>query len=182
MDDNGIIELFWSRSEQAITELAEKYGNLCRKVSFNILHNYEDSEECVNDTYLGVWNTIPPQKPNPLMPYVIRIAKNLSINRYIYNKAEKRNSSLDLCFEELKDCLPTVDVSSSDEELKYIIENFLDSLSYESRVMFVRRYWSAESLKEIAADMGISENSVAVRIHRTRNKLKNYLEKEGAVI
>lgn len=184
MEDQTIIELFFARSERAVSELADKYGNLCHKISYDILHSREDAQECVNDTYLRVWDSIPPKRPNPLRIFVCRIVKNLSLDRYRYNRSEKRDSTLNLCYEELKECIPagSGSAASSDVELKMVMEGFLDGLSAENRALFLRRYWFVESVKEIAADMGMTQNSVTVRLHRLRKKCRAYLEKEGVVL
>lgn len=131
MDDDKIIELFFLRSEQAVTELSFKYGAICRKIAFNILNNLEDAEECVNDTYLGTWNSIPPQKPNPLGTYVCKITRNIALKRYRYNTAKRRNSFYDISLSELEECIPSVAqnaVSCTEEDMTEIIESFLDSL------------------------------------------------------
>lgn len=185
MDDNQIIDLFFKRSEQAIIELANKYGRLCNRVSQNILNNPLDSEECINDAYLGIWNSIPPQRPNPLPAYVCRIVRNLSIKKYHSNSAVKRNSNYDIAFEELEDCIPSlnnVDNEYDSKELAKIIDDFLETLSKDNRVMFVRRYWFSDSLAEIAKMFEITEHNAAVRLSRTRDHLKKYLLKRGVVL
>jgi RNA polymerase sigma-70 factor (ECF subfamily) len=184
MDDSEIINLFFERSEQAIIELSKKYGKVCKKVSQNILNNVSDAEECVNDAYLGTWNSIPPQRPNPLLTYVCRIVRNLSIKKYHMNTAVKRNSYYDIALEELEDCIPS---SNTDEEfdakeLAKVIDNFLDTLNRDSRVMFVRRYWFSDSLSEIAKMFGINEHNVSVRLFRIRKKMKKYLEREDVYL
>lgn len=185
MDDSKIIELFFLRSEQAVIELSSKYGEICIKIAFNILNNLEDAEECVNDTYMGTWNSIPPQKPIPLSTYVCKIARNIALKRYRYNTAKKRNSFYDISLSELEDCIPSAaqnTVSSTEEDLTEIIEHFLDSLDKKSRIMFVKRYWYAESIAAIATEFDMTENHVAVRLLRTRNKMKTYLEKKGVIV
>ncbi len=182
MEDNEIIALFYTRSEHAILALSEKYGSICHKVAFHILKNPLDAQECVNDAYLGVWNTIPPQRPARLSAYVCRIVRNLSITKYHANTAFKRNSSYDTALEELEDCLAspqTVESEWSARELSRLIDDFLDTLDQESRVMFVRRYWYADPVADIALRMKRSQNSVSVRLSRIRGKLKKYLRKEG---
>ena len=181
-EDNRIIELFLARSEQAIAELALKYGAVCTRIAQNILKNTSDAEECVNDTYLAVWNSIPPQEPNPLKTYVCRIVRNLSIARYHSNTAAKRNSYYDEALDELENCLATqstVEDEISAKELTVLLEAFLDSLDAESRIMFVRRYWYADSVSDIAVRCGISANNAAVRLCRIREKLRVYLREEG---
>lgn len=182
MDDGEIIDLFFNRSEQAILELSTKYGNICRKISQNILHNSSDAEECVNDAYLGVWNRIPPEKPNPLSTYICRVVRNLSIKKYHSNTAIKRNSYYDVALEELEDCIAdsnTVEDNCTVRELAENINHFLSTLKKEDRVMFLRRYWFSDSLSEIAELFQISGHNVSVRLFRIRNSLHKYLEKEG---
>ena len=182
MDDSKIIELFFERSEQAIVELSKKYGSLCVKVANNILNNRLDSEECVNDAYLGVWNTIPPQKPDSLLHYVCRIVRNLAIKKYHANTAAKRNSIYDVSLEELENCIP-VSNSSEDEmdvrEIARMIDSFLETLNKENRVMFVRRYWYSDSITDLATLFHTSKHNISVRLSRTREKLRKYLVKEG---
>lgn len=185
LDDRKIIELFFERSEQAIIELSKKYGSVCSKVAFNILNNTQDAEECVNDAYLGTWNTIPPQNPNPLLSYVCRIVRNLAIKKYHTNTAAKRNSIYDVALDELENCFPS-SVSVEDEfnanELARIIDSFLATLDDENQIMFVRRYWYSDSISDIANRFQTSNNSVSVRLLRIREKLKAYLKKEGLEI
>jgi RNA polymerase sigma-70 factor (ECF subfamily) len=178
MNDEKIIALFFERSEQAIAELDCKYGAACRSVSFHILGNREDAEECVNDAYLGVWNAIPPAKPHPLLSFVCKIVRNVSLKRYEYNTAVKRNSHYDLAMEELEDFLAsssTVEAELAKQELTALIEAFLDTLSREDRVIFLRRYWFAEPYNEIAEKVGLSEKNVSVRLVRIRKRLRSYL-------
>lgn len=185
MDDSKIIELFYRRSEQAIEELGKKYGKVCAQIAYNILRDTRDSEECVNDTYLGVWNTVPPQKPDPLRTYVYRIVRNLSIAKYHAKTAQKRNSFYDVALEELDACLASgfsVESELSAKQLPILIDRFLDTLDQKSRVMFVRRYWYADSITAIAEKFHMKPNNVSVHLSRTRNKLKKYLVKEGYVL
>lgn len=185
MEDSKIIELFFERSEQAIAELSYKYGGVCRKIAFNILNNLQDVEECVNDTYLGAWNSIPPQNTNPLVTYICKITRNIALKKYRYNTAKRRNGFYDISLSELEECIPSVpqDISScTEEELTKTIEKFLDTLDRKSRVMFIKRYWYAESVKAIAGELGMAENSVSVKLLRIREKLKRHLEKEGIVL
>lgn len=185
MKDSQIIELFHERSEQAIMELSQKYGTVCTKIAKNILKNSLDAEECVNDAYLGAWNTIPPQNPNPLKTYICRIVRNLSIKRYHSNTSIKRNSFYDAALDELENYIPsgkTVESEMSAKELAQIIDDFLDTLDKEHRVIFVRRYWYSDSISDIAERFHMSNNNVSVRLSRTREKLKRYLRKEGIKI
>ena len=185
MKDEEIVELYFSRSEDAISETALKYGNYCSYISQNILHSKEDAEECVNDAYLAVWNTIPPQKPEHLLAYICRIVRNISITKYHSNTAKKRNSYYDTALDELDECIMS-GLSVEDEidarELSCLINIFLDTLSKENRVIFVWRYWFSDSVQDIAEKLGISSNNVSVRLSRIRSKLKKFLKKEGYVV
>ena len=182
MDDSRIVELFLERSEQAITELSNKYGGACLKVADSILNNRLDSEECVNDAYLAVWNTVPPQKPEPLFSYVCRIVRNLALKKYHEKTAQKRNSVYDIALEEISDCFPasvSVEGEAEAKEVAAWIDRFLGTLDRESRIMFVRRYWHAESIEELAALFHKSRHYISVRLSRIRKALKQYLKKEG---
>lgn len=185
MDDRKIIGLFQERSEQAIRELAKKYGAVCTRIAKNILNNELDAEECVNDAWLGAWNSIPPQEPNPLQTYISRIVRNLAIKKYHANTAVKRNSYYDVALDELESCLSskeTVELAYSAKELAGLIDDFLDGLDREDRIMFVRRYWYSDSVSDIAGMTGLSRNNVSVRLYRTRDKLRNYLKEEGVEV
>ena len=178
MNDERIIELFFERSEEAISELDKKYGRVCHAVSYNILNDIRDAEECVNDAYLGTWNAIPPARPNPLITFVLKIVRNISLKRYEQNTALKRNSHYDASMEELEDCLlssDNVEEEIAERELTGIIESFLDSLSRENRVIFLRRYWFADSYADIAKRVGLTEKNVSVRLTRIRKELRKYL-------
>ena len=178
LDDKSIIELFFGRSEKALEELDSKYGKLCHKLSHNILNNKLDAEECVNDAYLSVWNAIPPAKPDPLRAYLCKVVRNLSLKFYYKKTAEKRNSAYDIAMQELEDCLSAPDAVEAEletRELTHMIEGFLETLSEENRVIFLRRYWFSDSYAEIAERVGISEKSVSMRLVRIRNQLKQYL-------
>lgn len=182
LDDMEIIRLFYERSELAITALKKKYDNILFTVSYNILKNRMDAEETLNDVYLVAWNTIPPENPNPLLTYLIRIARNISIKRYHKNTAIKRNSYYDIALSELDECLSdieSVEDKYEAKELAGVIDNFLDRIDKKSKIIFVRRYYFADSIEEIAEKFSLSKNSIAVRLSRIRNKLKKYLEKEG---
>ncbi len=182
LDDSKIIELFYERSEQAIIELSKKYGSICTKVAGNILKDRRDAEECVNDAYLGAWNTIPPRHPSPLLSYVCRIVRNLAINRYHANTALKRNSIYDIALDELENCFPastSVEEEFYANEVARIIDRFLETLNPESRIMFVRRYWYADSITDLAKLFHTSNHNISVRLSRTREKLRKYLIREG---
>lgn len=185
MNDSEIIDLFYMRSERAILELAAKYGNVCNKVAKNILNNILDAEECVNDAYLGAWNTIPPQNSNPLLTYICRIVRNLSIKKYHANTSVKRNSFYDAALDELGECVSSsesVEAEISAKELTRQIDYFLDTLDAESRILFVRRYWYAYSISELAEQFGLKNNTVSVRLSRIRDKLRDYLKGEGFTV
>ena len=182
MDDSMIIELYWNRSEEAISETEKKYGKYCHYIANNILSNDEDAEECVNDSYLRAWNSIPPMRPNRLQTYLGKIVRNLSLNKLEKASTEKRGAGqAPLILDELAECIPDRRVDSVTEAIliKGVISHFLDSLSKEARKIFVRRYWYMASIKEISVEYGISEGNVAVSLLRTRKKLKSVLEEEG---
>ncbi|MCM1365055.1 MAG: sigma-70 family RNA polymerase sigma factor [Faecalibacterium sp.] len=186
MDDKKIIELFFKRSEKAIKETDEKYGLYCRCIAKNILQNNEDSEECVSDTYAKLWNVIPPTVPVNFKTFIGRITRNLSLDRLEKGHAQKRGpNQVTLVLEELQECLPsgeTVESVTDNNILKDALNSFLESLTDEKRKIFMRRYWYISSIKEIASDYGVSESKVKMILLRTRNELKNYLEKEGIEI
>ena len=182
LEDKEILELYWARSEQAILETGRKYGAAVKRVAWNILADAQESEECVNDTWLAAWNCIPPRRPDPLLTYLCKIARNLALSRRRKNLARKRNSSFDLALEELEDvlsgsCGPERDYEA--RELAEAVNGFLSALSREDRLAFLRRYWYGDPVKRIAAGLGLGEHQVSVRLSRIRKKLKNYLEKEG---
>lgn len=182
MSDEEIIGLFFERSEEALKELEKKYGKICMQTSCNILGNRSDAEECVNDSYLAAWNAIPPTRPNPLLAYVLRIVRNVSLNRYHKNHAQKRNNTYDLAVDELADVLPasnTVEGEMEMNELTLAIEGFLDSLETRNRVIFIRRYWFYDNYGQIAEQVGLSEKNVSVRLTRLRKQLKDYLQERG---
>lgn len=182
LDDSQIIELFYARSEQAIIELSQKYAAVCTKVASNILRDTRDTEECVNDAYLGVWNTIPPQRPAPLLSYVCRIVRNLAINKYHANRAQKRNSIYDVALEELENCFPaanSVEDCFNAQETAAVIDAFLETLSRENRILFVRRYWYSDSIGDLAKHFRTSSHNISVRLSRIREKLRKHLIKEG---
>jgi len=182
MDDRKIIELFFDRSEDAIKELDIKYGKCFFNLSYSIIGNRQDAEECVNDAYLGVWNAIPPKRPEPLLAFVCRVVRNISINRFNSNKAKKRNNEYDLSLEELGDILVdhhSMEDALEESEILQYIEEFLDMQGQENRVIFVRRYWFADSYADIAKYTGLKKSTISVRLVRMREKLKVYLEERG---
>lgn len=178
MEDEKILELFFNRSEQAIREMDKKYGKVLEKLSCNIVNSREDAEECVNDAYLGAWNAIPPARPDPLLTYLCKILRNISLNTYYRKEAAKRNSAYTVAMEEIEGCLASPNTAETEleaKELARIIGEFLDTLSAENRVIFMRRYWFADHCKDIAQLTGLTEKNVSVRLTRVRQKLKDYL-------
>ena len=185
MEDSQIIELYWQRSESAIVETSNKYSRLLRSIAMNILGNFSDAEECENDTYIAVWNTIPPTRPNIFSAFLSKIVRNISINRYEYNRAKKRNSEYDLILSELEDCVSggqTVEEQIAAGEISVYIDEFLEKQKEETRVIFVRRYWYADSVKEIASRMCLTESKVKIVLFRTRKELQAYLEERGVMV
>ncbi len=185
MEDEAIIALFDARSEDAIRALDTKYGALCHSLAYNIVNDRQDAEECVNDAYLGAWNTIPPARPNPLAAYLCKIVRNLALKRYWSRAAAKRGGGFTVAMEELEPYLAAPDTAESQleaRELARIIEGFLDTLSRENRVIFLRRYWFGDSGREIAGRVGLSEKAVSVRLTRLRRKLKQYLTEQEAFV
>ena len=178
MDDRQIIALFYERSEQAIAELSKKYGDLCFKIAINILSDPQDAEECVNDAYLGAWNSIPPQNPDPLRAYLCRIVRNLALKKLRTNTALKRGSRMEVSLSELENCIPdnSFDEHLSAKELTAQLNAFLSTLHRDDRAMFLKRYWFAEPLSEIAKTFGITEHNASVRLGRIRKKLHQYLK------
>ena len=178
MLDEQIIELFFNRSGNAIDELDKKYGKVLHKLSYNILNDRLDVEECLNDSYLGVWNTIPPERPNPLLTYVCKIVRNISLKRYHSKTALKRNSTYDIAMSEVENYIlapNSVESEIEAKELAALIENFLDTLSVENRVIFMRRYWFSDTYKEIADRVGMTEKMVSMRLTRIRRKMREFL-------
>ena len=179
MDDREIVARYLARDESAIRETAGKYGHRLRALAQGIVRDAGTAEECENDTYLGVWNEIPPQKPEFLSAFLCRIARNRGLNRFRYRGAEKRGPISPL--EELDGSVfaPSAEEHCSARELGRAVDAFLDTLDRESRVIFLRRYWFSDPLGAIGRELGLTENHVAVKLSRTRKKLKNYLIQEG---
>lgn len=181
MDDQQIIELYFSRKEQAIEETETKYGRLCYSIAYNILNNREDSEECVNDTYTGIWNAIPPTRPNNFMSFICKITRNLSLKKLEFINREKRSQALLVSFEELEAILPddrfTLDLSDAD--VGKLISDFLRTQKFDIRNVFIRKYYYFDSIEDIAKRYSFTESKVKSMLFHTRNKLKDYLIKEG---
>ena len=182
MEDDQIIGLFFARSEQAVQELDRKYGKVLHQLSYNIVNDRQDAEECVSDAYLGAWNAIPPSRPSPLLTYLCKIVRNLSLKVYYRETAAKRNSIYTVAMEEIESCLAGPDTAETEleaRELAHVIERFLDTLSHRERVIFMRRYAYLDTCSDIARRVGISEKNVTVRLSLIRRKLKKYLMESG---
>lgn len=182
MHDDRIVELYWSRDEQAIGYTAEKYGAYCSSVAGNILHSPQDREECVNDTWLRAWNGIPPQRPGNLKMFLAKITRNLAFDRYKAQTAQKRNAGMELVLHELEECIPAagqVEDRLIARELAACINGFVRGLPVREGNVFLRRYFFGEAPGEIGERYAISPGNVAVILARTRKKLRAHLEKEG---
>ncbi len=186
MEDERIIDLYWARQERALIETERKYGAYCRTVSYNILHSREDSEECVSDTWLHAWNAIPPKRPAILSAFLARITRNLAIDRWKAAHTEKRgNGALPAALEELSECIPSgggVEQAIEEKALSQAIDAFLRTQPERECMIFLRRYWYADSVRQIARQFGLNENSVKSILFRTRERLRKYLEREGIAI
>lgn len=182
MEDVQIIELYWQRKEQAIAETSAKYGAFCFGIAKNILSNHEDAEECVNDTYHQVWNAIPPQRPLKFRPWLGKIVRNIALNLWNKNHAQKRYAGMTELLRELEDCIPssqTVGQEIEEKELTEQIDRWLRSLDRADRILFVRRYWNGAALRDLAKEQGIPPGRLSQRMYRLRMSLKAALEKEG---
>ena len=184
MNDLNIIELFFARNEEAIKQTDIKYGKLCRSVAYNILNNNEDSEECVNDTYVGLWNAIPPTRPNNFMAFVCRITRNLSLKRLESMTRQKRLQPILVSLDELSEVLSDEGISDgvSDENIGKLISDFLRKERGEIRNVFIRKYYFFDSVGDIAKRYNLTESKVKNMLYHTRIKLKKHLIKEGIQI
>lgn len=185
MDDLQIVEMYLARNENAIAESQRKYGRYLESLTNNVLGSNEDSEECVNDTYKRAWDTIPPKKPERLGAYLGKIARSIAINRYNFNKADKRNENLRVTLTEMEFFLPSPDFAEDAANavaFSEAINAFLRGISVEKRNIFIQRYWYHMELKDIARENGMKESSVKVCLLRLRNDLKNHLEREGIFV
>ena len=184
MTDSQIIALFWERNEDAIQETDAVYGRKLYAISDKILHSQQDAEESVSDTYMRAWETIPPQRPNYFFAYLAKICRNCSLSRLQWNSAAKRNAEVVSLTQEMENCIPdrSYERKLEGEEIGRVLNAFLDSISLESRLIFMRRYWYTDSIAEIAARYNISQAKVKTQLHRTRNKLQLYLAKEGIYV
>lgn len=180
MEDTSIIELYFARNEDAIIETAKKYGGYCHQISINILANPQDAEECVNDTWLKTWHSIPPQRPGVLRLFLATITRNLSVNCYKAQRAKRRNRELELSLEELAECIPMQEENA--DELPALLNDFLRSLPQDERSIFVLRYWHSYPVKHLAKVFGLSEGAMSNRLWRTREKLRSYLLERGYTV
>ena len=181
MEDSEILELFFARNEDAIRHTDETYGRRLFVLADNIVKNHQDAEESVSDTYMRAWDTIPPQKPRHFFAYLAKICRNLALNKLDWKTAAKRNAEVVSLTQEMEMCIPdkTRDREMEDKELSAVLDRFLRTLTQDNQMVFLRRYWYADTIAEIAARYGISESAVQMRLNRTRAKLHTYLEKEG---
>lgn len=180
MEDKKIVALLWQRAESALDALAEKFGKGLLALARNFLPDRRDAEEAVSDTYLALWHAIPPAKPDPLPPYVYRVGRNTALNRLRRDTAQKR-SGYEVSLDELSGSLsgPSLEAQVEARDLGQAIDAFLDTQSQSTRIIFLRRYWFGDSVKDIAKLLGLTESAVSVRLLRTREKLKDYLTEEG---
>lgn len=181
MEDRAIVDLYWSRDPEAIQQTGEKYGNYCRTVARNILADSRDAEECVNDTWLNAWNAMPNDRPSLLAPFLGKITRNLAFNRYRSSRAEKRGGGeLPLVLDELAECVSPSNTLQAVEaaELEAALDRFLRTLPERDRNVFLRRYWFAEPMADIARRYGMRETTVRTRLFRIREKLRRFLKKE----
>lgn len=181
MEDFQIVDLYWARQERAISESDRKYGRMLRNLSYSCLSSREDAEECVNDTYLDAWGAMPTERPTYLGAFLSKITRRISIDRFRANHRQKRGGLGNLT-EELTDCIPDSSPTLADEfengRLRDALDRFLANLPAEKRVMFIKRYFFANPIAEIAESMGLGESNVKVTLHRVREQLKTILEKE----
>lgn len=182
MDDRQIVDLYNSRNENAISETAKKYGRFLYSIAYNLLSDHRDSEEILNETYFKTWNSIPPQQPNYLSAFLGKITRNLSINHWYKKKAKKRNEDMTVLIAELGEIEPSSLTLESEIEMRLLvttINDWLDDLPEDSRVLFMRRYWYGEGVKDLAEEIFTSPNKLAGRLYRLRQGLKKALEEEG---
>lgn len=183
MTDREILDLFWGRDEQAIVRTETKYGSYCRSIAWNILQNRQDVEECVNDTWFRAWNTIPPKRPDLLGVFLGTITRNLSLDRWRRSQSKKRGGGqLPAVCKELEQCVSgecSLEERATLQDLGVLLTRFLGSLPQKDRCVFVRRYWYADHILDIAHRYHMTESAVKVNLHRTRAKLRILLEQEG---
>ncbi len=185
MEDNQIIDLYFCRDELALIETANKYGTFCLRIAMNVVNVREDAEECVNDTYHTAWNQIPPTRPDSFKAFLGRIVRNFAISKYRALHAKKRFNGLELMLSELGDCVPSTESVEREIEAKELTEyinTWLADLKQEDRVLFVRRYWYGDEIRDLARKCGVSGTQMTQRMLRLRRKLKGFLEEKGVVL
>lgn len=186
MEDSMIVDLYWKRDESAISETDKKYGNYLTKIAYNILYDFEDSKECVNDTYFKTWNAVPPHRPSVLSAYLGKITRQLSIDVFRKKNSRKRCcSQYELSLSELEECVTGGSTPEQEVELQMLadaINRYLRTISEEARNVFVCRYFFMDSIKDIAAYRGVSESKIKSMLHRARTGLREFLEGEGFAI
>ncbi len=182
MDDESIVSLYFSRSESAIRETEAKYGPAISDCAYNILLSRRDTEECVNDAYLGAWNSIPPARPASLRAYLLKITRNIAISRLRQNLAKKRSRELEISLSELEDVLPACPPDLSPQELGELLNEFLAGLGRDARTVFLRKYWFFDSVADISARTGFSEAKIKTSLHRTRERLREFLTDKGVAV
>jgi RNA polymerase sigma-70 factor (ECF subfamily) len=184
MEDKQIVDLYWQRSEQAITETDIKYGRYCHYIAYQILKDGQNAQEIVNDTYWRVWNSIPPHRPDPLKPYVGTVSRRLSLDRFDYENAQKRCDRVGRVIQELSECVNDGSAPDLDQSLaiRDALNSFLFSLPRKTRNIFVRRYWYTSSITEIAQEFAMKESAVGMSLQRSRKKLRLHLLKEGITL
>lgn len=183
LEDKDIIEKYFLRDEAAVSDTSQKYGGLCRTIARNIVGSFEDAEECVNDTYLRLWRTIPPERPVNFRAYIAAVVRNISLNRYQFLRRKKRFAEFEVSLSELENVLPDKSINPEyDGGFSDVIDEFLKTLPVDSRVIFVRKYWYFDSIGEIASRLSFSESKVKMSLKRSREKLEKFLCEKGVKI
>lgn len=185
MEDDVIIQLFWARSQDALTQMQQKYGKLLHHISRNILHDPRDAEEADADTYLRLWNSIPPNRPQHLQSYAAKLARNAALDILRARNRGKRDTRSDILFSELDECIASsedIGAKLEEQELAALISRYLRTLDSRSRNLFIRRYFAMDELEELAADFGMAKHAVSARLYRVRKGLQEYLRKEGVAV
>ena len=178
MKDHEIVDLYWARDERALTETQHKYGAYCHSISMNILNSEPDAEECVNDTWVAAWGSIPPKKPAVLRTYLGKLTRNIAINRLKSHKRKKRNAEFVMSLSELAECIPAPE-EEDDSRLRDLLDEFLASVEPLDRKLFVGRHWYNRSVSVLAQGYGLSPNAVSIRLSRMRDKLRTFLKERG---
>lgn len=185
MEDDKIIQLFWARSQDALALTQQKYGKLLLHIAGNILHDPRDVEEAAADTYMRLWNSIPPNRPQHLQSYVAKLSRNAALDILRRKKRGKRDSRSDILFSELDACIPSsedIGARLEEQELVALINRYLGTLDTTSRSLFIRRYFAMDELEELASDFGMSKHTVSARLYRVRKGLQKFLKKEGVAV